>query len=717
MLIHKFPCVRQDEKKDCGIASLATIIKSYKGNIPNSKLKEWVSVTKEGTTAYALIQVASKIGLEGKGIKGPYEELTNDTLPCIAHVITKERRTHFVVIHEINKRKKYLIVADPARGLIRMPNSDFEKIKTDRYLCFKPVKPLPYYLEEPYLLPYLSAIIKEEWRTLGTLLGLSIIITGIGIVLSFFFKIMLEWGIVGESRENLISIGCTFLILTLFYHRSQSLKNRLVFPFAQKINNKLMEKVYQQIVLLPFSFYKNKTTGEVVARLQDASIVGSFLLKLGNVLFMDVPLLIASSFIIGVLSPIFLFFFLFFLSIFIMVVLLFKKTEEKEITRERIEEGVFSSFLTESLTYLASIKHLHLEEKKMDDFQEKLEDLKIKQKNIHHVQTRRFFWTSTLKKWSEIVILCLGAHLCLEKKMTIGKLITLQSIYSYLFIAIENIALLLFDVSSFKVTVKRLDEFFQIKRENFSLNYQYQHLSLNEDIEISHLQFSHNDIEPCLKDINLKIPKGIRLLLYGESGSGKSTLVKLLLRYYPVKPNQIWIGKRDVNLYHLENIRDRITYVSQKEGLFTGTVYQNITLDREISYDEFLNVCQLMKVDAIVKNSTVLYEKEIEENGNNLSGGERQRIILARALLKESDIYIFDESLNELDVTMERLILKNIFTYLKGKTIIVISHRFHNQDLFTKKIKLEKGRIVHDHVYISKKLQEENSRRKATSPC
>jgi len=716
-LIHKFECVRQDEKKDCGVAALATIIKSYKGNIPKQKLKEWILITKEGTNAYTLIQVASKIGLEGKGVKGPFEELSKEMLPCIAHVITKEQRTHFVVIHDINKRKKYLTIADPASGLKRMPYHDFEKIKTDRYLCFRPIKPLPYYLEEPYLFPYLKVKFKEEWKNLVIVLVLSLLITAVGVLLSFFFKTLLEWGITKASIENVLALGYSFLVLTLFYYSSRWLKNRFVFPFIQKINNKLMEKVYQQIVLLPFSFYKNKTTGEVVARLQDANMIGMFLLKLGDVLFTDIPVLLISIILIYKVSSIFLLILILFLMVFILVTLLFKKCEEKEIVRERILTGMFASFLTESLTYLASIKHLHLEEKTKDVFYEKLLELTKEQKSIHKIQSRRSFCTDILKKWGEIITLCLGAYLCLESKMTVGELIALQSIYLYLFSSIENMALLTFDISSFVTTFKRLDEFFQIKRENFSINYQYQLLSLNKDIEISHLQFSHNGIESCLKDITLTIPKGTRLLLYGESGSGKSTLAKLLLRYYPVKPNQILIGKRDINLYHLENIRDHITYVSQKEGLFTGTIYQNITLDRNILYDEFLKVCYLMKVNEIVKNTTALYDREIEENGNDLSGGERQRIILARALLKESDIYIFDESLNELDVTMERQILKNLFSYLKDKTIIVISHRFHNQDLFTRKIKLEKGKIVHDHIHITKKLQNENPRRKVTSHC
>jgi ATP-binding cassette subfamily B protein len=138
-------------------------------------------------------------------------------------------------------------------------------------------------------------------------------------------------------------------------------------------------------------------------------------------------------------------------------------------------------------------------------------------------------------------------------------------------------------------------------------------------------------------------------------------------------------------------LRNSICYISQTETLFTDSIYNNIVLNRDISYDEFLKVNKLTIVDEIVNKNNTGYDFLLEENGFNLSGGERQRIILARALLKKSDLYIIDEGLNQLDVSKERKILKNLFNEYKDKTIIVISHRFNNVDLFNKKYKLENG--------------------------
>ena len=131
--------------------------------------------------------------------------------------------------------------------------------------------------------------------------------------------------------------------------------------------------------------------------------------------------------------------------------------------------------------------------------------------------------------------------------------------------------------------------------------------------------------------------------------------------------------------------------------VFNDTIYNNITLGKEINYKDFLKISNLTLVSEMVEEKKIDYNYLLEENGFNLSGGERQRIILARALLKESDIYIFDESLNAIDIEKEKTILKNIFKLLKKKTIIVISHRFNNNDLFDKKIEILKGNLVYEN--------------------
>ena len=141
---------------------------------------------------------------------------------------------------------------------------------------------------------------------------------------------------------------------------------------------------------------------------------------------------------------------------------------------------------------------------------------------------------------------------------------------------------------------------------------------------------------------------------------------------------KIYIGNYDLNDYTIKDIRENITYISQNELLYTDTIKNNIILDREVSDEDFLKVVNLTCVSEMVKDNMLSYDYQLEEYGANLSGGQRQRIVLARSLLKNAKIILIDEGLNEIDINLERKILKNIFKYYQDKMFIIISHRKDN---------------------------------------
>ena len=178
------------------------------------------------------------------------------------------------------------------------------------------------------------------------------------------------------------------------------------------------------------------------------------------------------------------------------------------------------------------------------------------------------------------------------------------------------------------------------------------------------------------------------MLILGESGIGKSTLLRLIYKYYDVDRGQIFINGYDINDYTLADIRGNITYISQNEMLYTDSIRNNIILDRNISENDFLNVCKMTYVDEIIKDNILGYDYITEENGSNLSGGQRQRIILARGLLKNSKIIMIDEGLSQIDIKLERIILENLFWTYQDKTFIVVSHRENNTDLYDRVIRL-----------------------------
>ena len=271
--------------------------------------------------------------------------------------------------------------------------------------------------------------------------------------------------------------------------------------------------------------------------------------------------------------------------------------------------------------------------------------------------------------------------------MTIGSLLTFNALLSYFLDPIRNIIDLDSNIKESKNAIKRISQIVNRENKNGIINKQ-----LIGDIEFKHLTYSFNDRDIILNNTNLKINSGSKVMVIGKSGSGKSTMFKILLKYYSVSNNKVFINGIDINNLTFDSIDQSIVYVGQNEILFNDTVYNNINIANN-DQNKFLRISKMCYIDEVVNND-LGYNTIIEENGFNLSGGQRQRIMLARALLMQFNILIIDEALNQVDLNLERKILKNIFEYYKDKTIIFISHRTDNIDLFDKLVEVFEGKIV-----------------------
>lgn len=209
------------------------------------------------------------------------------------------------------------------------------------------------------------------------------------------------------------------------------------------------------------------------------------------------------------------------------------------------------------------------------------------------------------------------------------------------------------------------------------------------NICFKNLSFNFDGCKNILSGVNLCINKGDKVMLYGPSGCGKSTLLKLLMGYYSISRGMLFIDGIDINDYKLKSLRKNISYISQNEVLFNDTILNNLNFYTRDNND-ILDMASLVRFDELLNNELGL-NMMIEENGFNISGGQRQRIVLARTLLKQAQIILIDEGLNQIDVSLERKILLNIFEKFKDKTFIIISHRMENTDLFNRIISIDKG--------------------------
>ena len=312
---------------------------------------------------------------------------------------------------------------------------------------------------------------------------------------------------------------------------------------------------------------------------------------------------------------------------------------------------------------------------------------------MNHIYNIQLIFKNIIESVGVLTILFVGYLLALEGKISIGEVITYNSLLIYFLNPIKNVLelepLIRYAVSSFN----RINEIFSIDKENLVIDEKYTGNKIKGEIKFKNYYYNINDRDEILKNINLNIKVGEKIMIVGTSGCGKSTLIRSILNYSNNPRNSIFIDKKDIVDYNTKELRNNITYVSQNEIIFNDSIYNNINLKENLKYDEFLKLTKITEVDKIANKKSLGYDYLLEENGFNISGGERSRIILCRALTKNNNIILLDEALRELDVSMERRILKRLFSTMTNKTIIIVSHRLENMDLFDKIIKMDSGKI------------------------
>ena len=205
----------------------------------------------------------------------------------------------------------------------------------------------------------------------------------------------------------------------------------------------------------------------------------------------------------------------------------------------------------------------------------------------------------------------------------------------------------------------------------------FNEMSANCDVKFENVKFAYKEKE-VIKGINLTIPQNSICALVGPSGGGKSTLAKLLVHFWDVKEGNIQIGGRDIREFTFENLMNHISYVSQENTLFEGTIFDNVAIAKDgITKDEIIEACQKANCHDFIMSLEHGYETNVGVLGGKLSGGERQRITIARAIIKNAPIVVLDEATAFADAENEFLIQEALSKLLAGKTVIIIAHKLH----------------------------------------
>jgi ABC-type multidrug transport system fused ATPase/permease subunit len=245
------------------------------------------------------------------------------------------------------------------------------------------------------------------------------------------------------------------------------------------------------------------------------------------------------------------------------------------------------------------------------------------------------------------------------------------------------------------VAVDRLYQVMDLELEPLGADNRAVFPGVREAVELREVSFKYGCRANVLDEVSLTIPAGKTVAILGESGSGKSTLLKLLMGFYHPTEGQVLIDGVDLRDFELASLRDRIGLVSQEPFIFNGTVRHNIALGRpDASPEQVLQAARAAGLGEFIAGLPERFETVIGERGANLSGGQRQRLAIARAILRQPEILIFDEATSHLDTATERTIQESLKTVLAGKTVVLVAHRLSTVKDADHIYVLHQGRVV-----------------------
>ena len=656
--------VKQHDIRDCGACSLKSIISYYGGNIPISKIKMDTKTGKDGTTAFNIINAAKKYGFNGIGLKiNRLEEISS--LPVIAHITLDNGLNHFIVIYKYNNKDVY--VMDPAKGYRKMNRKDFLTKWNNIILLFKPYQKPPYYKDKNYIRNYIVYLLGKEKKTIIKIIIISVFLTFLSLLLSFYLQIILS----NNKMYFFLKIFTLFLILTIIKLFLNKKRIDLENDLNAQIDKDTIIPFISHIFNLPLDIIKSRTPGDILTKINELNNIKSLFSDVFVSIFIDGMLSICSMITLYILSrKLFLVLFLLML-LYVVISILFIPFINKKINDNIDCETEFNSKLIEQVSSIDTIKNLNIVSKSINNINDTylafLYDTYYFKKFLNIYNTLKL----TIIEFTYFIINTYGFILINNNSINILTLITFNTIMLYFMRPIESLGELLPKISLIKISIEKINELLVLEEEKYGED----SLFSNGNIILKNISYSYNDYNNVLNNINLSINCNDRVLIYGPSGIGKSTLCQILNRTIENYKGEVLIDNINIKDYSIKCIRNNVRYVSQKEKLFTDSLVNNITLGEDYELDEINKVLKITRVDKILKNKEFRLNTLLLDSGSNLSGGERQRIILARSIINKPSILILDESLSEMDNSLEIEIMKDISDYLKDSTIIYISHK------------------------------------------
>lgn len=676
---------------DTGLVCLCLIARHFRIAADPDELARRYLASSEAALPEDVVRIARKIGLKSRIVETSWDRLEITPLPAVFESIDGSFfvASRFIdgklVVHRSGQRKPRAVERD-----------ELEQFWSGRIILITRRASFSA-LPDVFDLRWFAAAVYRYRRIIGEVLVASFFLQVLGLAAPLFFQVVVDKVLVHRSFSTLDVLAIGFAIVSTFEVILGGLRTYVFSQTTNRIDVELGARLFDHLLALPLAYFSSRRVGDSVARMRELENIRGFITGSALTLSMDLLFTFVFFAVMFIYSTTLSFIVLASLPFYAMVSIFVTPIFRRRLN-ERFSRGADNqAFLVETVTAAETIKAMAVEPQMQRRWEEQLAayvHASFKSQVLGNVGTQVVQY---INKATMILTLYFGAKAVISGDLTVGELVAFNMLSQRVSQPVLRIAQLWQDFQQTRISVARLGDILNSPREMA----QRSAASLPQmkgAITFEHVTFRYRlDGPAVLSDICIDIPAGETVGIVGLSGSGKSTLARLIQRLYTPDEGRVFIDGIDLAMADTSWLRRQIGIVLQQNALFNCSVRENIALaDPGMPLDQVVTAAKLAGAHDFILELPQAYDTVIGERGASLSGGQVQRIAIARALLANPRILIFDEATSMLDYESERIIQESMRRISAGRTVIVIAHRLSTVRGADRIVTLDRGRLVEE---------------------
>ena len=666
----QLPVLLQMNEVECGLACLAMIFSYHGRKTSVSELRTMYGVSRDGLSALSLVKAARSTGMIARAISLQQNDFKNVTLPAIIHW----QFNHFLVVERWTPTK--VSVIDPAIGRRSLTAEEFSSGFTGIVMMFEPGLTFERRPKRPTLTlqTYARQSLRQAPGALLQVLLVSLVFQVLGLLPPYLTKMIMDQIIPFKLNSAMTLLRSRHDYAALFAGLYYIVTRMVTYLCASTHRYPYDAWLFQHLLLLPYSFFQQRSTGDLLARMNSNTVIRDTLssqmistLLDGSTVVVYLCILLLQSRPFGLLTLV--------LGL-LQVILLFSvyRPIANLATQELTAQGKSQGYMAEALAGIATLKAAGAEH----NAHERWSNLFFDQLNI---SLRRSYLSTisgtillVLRLAAPLALLWIGAAQVLNGSMTIGTMLALTALSTAFLTPLSSLVNSGQQLQIVQAHLERLSDIITAQPEQDG-EHALQPPRLSGNITLENVCFRYSQETPnILQSINLTIRAGQKVAIVGRTGSGKSTLGRLLLGLYIPTEGTIYYDGIPLQSLNFQEVRRQFGVVLQDAAIFSGSIMQNLIFNNPgMNKEQAVISAKMADIHDDILKMPLGYETLVSEGGGAVSGGQRQRLALARAIAHEPSILLLDEATSNLDVVTEQRVAQNLEQL--PCTQIIIAHR------------------------------------------